>query len=76
MLPGKPRARKPGEGGAASGGSAGGAGGGEEGVGGQEGNSSFKRKREEELKASAGSGHNWNPLFMRADAIGDAMAER
>ena len=40
------------------------------------GTSSFKRKREEAQKAQAGSSHNWNPLFMRADAVGEAMAER
>lgn len=40
------------------------------------GSSSFKRKREEQVKAAAGSSHNWNPLFMRADAVGEAMAER
>jgi len=37
---------------------------------------SYKRKREAQLKATAGSSHNWNPLFMRAEAVGEAMASR
>jgi multiple RNA-binding domain-containing protein 1 len=69
VLPGKPRARMTGNG---AGNGAGGWVGGE----GDKGTSSFKRKREEEQKASAGSSHNWNPLFMRSDAVGEAMAER
>ena len=44
--------------------------------GGRDGGTSYKKAREDEAKASASSGHNWNPLFMRADAVGDAMAAR
>ena len=40
------------------------------------GGTAFQRKRDAELKASAEKGHNWNALFMRADAVGDAMSER
>jgi len=36
----------------------------------------FKASKEEQLKASAGSMHNWNTLFMRSDAVGDAVASR
>ena len=38
------------------------------------GGTAFQRKRDAELKASAEKGHNWNALFMRADAVGDAVA--
>ena len=38
--------------------------------------SSFKRKREREIKAQAGSAHNWNTLFLGANAVADAMVER
>lgn len=37
---------------------------------------SFKRKRKVELKEEAGIGHNWNTLFMRSEAVGEAMAAR
>ena len=40
------------------------------------GASSYKDKKEAELRASAGDSKNWNALFMRPDAVGDAMAER
>ncbi|KAL3922959.1 MAG: hypothetical protein SGPRY_004375 [Prymnesium sp.] len=34
----------------------------------------FKQGKEARLKETAGSSHNWNSLFMRADAVGDAVA--
>ena len=37
---------------------------------------SFKKKKEQKLKAQAGSSHNWNTLFLGANAVVDAMAER
>ena len=40
------------------------------------GGTAFQRKRDAELKASAEKGHNWNALFLRPDAVGDAMAAR
>ena len=39
-------------------------------------NSSYKKKKEEKLKSQAGSSHNWNTLFLGANAVVDAMAER
>ena len=39
-------------------------------------NSSYKKQKEEKLKSQAGSGHNWNTLFLGANAVVDAMAER
>ena len=36
----------------------------------------YKSKKEAELKAKAGDSHNWSSLFMRPDAVGEAMAER
>ena len=47
-----------------------------EGGGGGVGSSSYKDKKEAKLKAAAGDSVNWNSLFMRPDAVGDAMAER
>ena len=38
--------------------------------------SSFKQKKESEKKAKAGSSHNWNSLFLGANAVVDAMAQR
>ena len=37
---------------------------------------SFKKKKDDKLKAQAGSSHNWNTLFLGANAVVDAMAER
>lgn len=37
---------------------------------------SFKQKKELEKKAKAGSSHNWNSLFLGANAVVDAMAQR
>ena len=39
-------------------------------------NSSYKKQKEKKLKSLAGSGHNWNTLFLGANAVVDAMAER
>ena len=36
----------------------------------------YKASKEAKLKESAHSAHNWNTLFMRADAVGDAVAAR
>ncbi len=36
----------------------------------------FKSQKEAELKASAGSAHNWNSLFIRSDTVLDAVAAR
>lgn len=38
--------------------------------------SSYKAKKEQELKATSSSSHNWNSLFIRSDAILDAVAAR
>lgn len=38
--------------------------------------SSYKKKKEKKTKAEAGSSHNWNALFLGANAVADAMAER
>ena len=38
--------------------------------------SSYKRKKEQEKMAQAGSSHNWNSLFLAANAVVDAMADR
>lgn len=40
------------------------------------GTSSFKKKRESQQKSQAGSSHNWNTLFLGANAVVDAMAQR
>ena len=40
------------------------------------GTSSFKKKRDSEKKSQAGSSHNWNTLFLGANAVADAMAQR
>lgn len=40
------------------------------------GSSSYKSKKEQELKAQSGSSHNWNSLFMRADTVLEAVAHR
>ncbi|MPC22710.1 putative RNA-binding protein 19 [Portunus trituberculatus] len=39
-------------------------------------NLSFKEKKAQEKKATAGSWHNWNTLFMGSSAVVDIMAER
>ena len=41
-----------------------------------ENSSSFKAKKEQELKAQSSSSHNWNSLFIRSDAVLDAVAAR
>ena len=43
---------------------------------GKEGEKGFKAGKEAKLKETASSSHNWNALFMRADAVGDAVASR
>ena len=40
------------------------------------GSSSYKLEQEKKKKADAGSSHNWNPLFMRGDAVADSLAAR
>lgn len=40
------------------------------------GTSSFKKKKESQQKSQAGSSHNWNTLFLGANAVADAMAHR
>ncbi|KAK2172512.1 hypothetical protein NP493_953g00009 [Ridgeia piscesae] len=37
---------------------------------------SYKKKKEAKLKATAGSSHNWNTLFLGPNAVADVMAER
>lgn len=37
---------------------------------------SFKDRKEADQKKSSGSGHNWNTLFLGANAVADVMAER
>ena len=38
--------------------------------------SSFKKKKQKNAKKEASSAHNWNALFLGANAVADAMAER
>lgn len=38
--------------------------------------SSYKKQKEVKLKSQAGSGHDWNTLFLGANAVVDAIAER
>ncbi|XP_023933162.1 probable RNA-binding protein 19, partial [Lingula anatina] len=38
--------------------------------------SSFKKKRQAQQKAHAGSSHNWNSLFLGANAVADVIAEK
>ena len=38
--------------------------------------SSFKKKKAEKLQSEAGRGHNWNSLFLEANAVVDVMAEK
>lgn len=35
---------------------------------------SFRKKKEQKLKESSSSSHNWNPFFMKTDAVLDAVA--
>ena len=48
--------------------------GGQEEVQKSKGTSSYKRKKEEEMKASAGNKVAWNSLFMRSDTVAEAVA--
>ena len=38
--------------------------------------SSYKKRKEKEMKVQAGSAHNWNTLFLGANAVADVMVER
>lgn len=38
--------------------------------------SSYKKKKEQKNKEEAGKGHNWNALFLGANAVADAIADR
>lgn len=38
--------------------------------------SSFKKKKAEKLQSEAGTGHNWNSLFLGANAVVDVIAEK
>ena len=38
--------------------------------------SSYKKKKEMKMKSEAGGGHNWNSLFLGANAVLDVMAEK
>lgn len=38
--------------------------------------SSYKKKKETKVKSEAGGGHNWNSLFLGANAVLDVMAEK
>ena len=38
--------------------------------------SSYKKKKEQKNKEEAGKGHNWNTLFLGANAVADAIADR
>ena len=38
--------------------------------------SSYKKKKEADQKSLSGSSHNWNALFLGANAVADVMAER
>ncbi len=46
----------------------------EEAQGGDGGPGGYKKERDKKLKEKAGSSHNWNMLFMRADTVADAAA--
>lgn len=41
-----------------------------------ENSNNYKAKKEKELKAQSSSSHNWNSLFIRSDAVLDAVAAR
>ena len=38
--------------------------------------SSYKKQKEAEQKSLSGSSHNWNALFLGANAVADVMADR
>ena len=38
--------------------------------------SSYKKKKEQKIKEEAGKGHNWNALFLGANAVADAIADK
>ena len=38
--------------------------------------SSYKKKKEKKNREEAGKGHNWNTLFLGANAVADAIADR
>jgi multiple RNA-binding domain-containing protein 1 len=40
-----------------------------------EAGNNFKKKRDQDIKKAAGSAHNWNTLFLGANAIADAMSK-
>ncbi|XP_064153727.1 probable RNA-binding protein 19 isoform X1 [Anguilla rostrata] len=40
------------------------------------GSSSYKKKKDAKLKAGSTSAHNWNTLFLGANAVADAIAEK
>lgn len=42
---------------------------------GDEDSGNFKHKKQQELKKSAGSAHNWNTLFMGANAVAEVMSK-
>lgn len=46
------------------------------GVEGSSTTSSYKRDKAAKEKASAGSSHNWNTLFLGASAVADLMADK
>ncbi|XP_076364328.1 putative RNA-binding protein 19 [Tachypleus tridentatus] len=41
-----------------------------------EGDGSYKKKKEVQLKVTSGSSHNWNSLFLGANAVADIIAEK
>ena len=47
----------------------------QEGDGGDDKNN-YKKNKEAKLKASAGSSHNWNSLFLGSSAVADVLAEQ
>lgn len=49
---------------------------GEEKSGEKAGGSSYKKKKEQKTKEEAGKSHNWNTLFLGANAVADVIAER
>ena len=42
----------------------------------EDGEKGFKKKKEAQLKASAGLSHNWNTLFLGGSAVADVLAEQ
>ncbi len=51
-------------------------GGGESGEDKNKAGSSYKKTKEKKNKEEAGKGHNWNSLFLGANAVADAIADR